>query len=151
IFLMEADPKPRLEISPDHHRSLRVQHGAARQPAFDRVEDHIRIEPGARRQHQRFAHRPDIARPNHLVRGLGDVAWSDGACERDAGAHGLKDWQHLLEYALIAAHHDGEGTVDGLRLSTADRRIEKPDALGRTRGANLLRNQRADGTHVGYY
>ncbi len=74
VLLMQANAEAGLEIAADHHGRLGVQNRAAGKSALDGVEDHLGIEPGARGQHQRFAHGRDVASHHDLVGQLGYVA-----------------------------------------------------------------------------
>ena len=70
----------------------------------------------------------DVDGDDHLVGKLGDVAGADLAHEGHSRSHGLEQPLVFVEDILLAAHHDGDGAIDGLGLATGNGSVEEVDA-----------------------
>ena len=138
VLLVQPDPKPRLEVTLDHHRRLGVQHGAPRKSAPYGLVDDVRIEAGLAGQHQGLGHGLDVRGDDYLVRQLRSVPGSVAAAEDHTRAQGVENVDVAVEDGLLAADHDGQCPVDGLRLSAANRGVEEGDPSGLAGGGDLL-------------
>src|SRR6202046_5489867 len=148
VLLMKANAKAWLKVTSNDKRGLGVQHSAARQSALDGVEDNFGVDAAAVGENEGFGHCGDVASNDDLIGQLGHIARADAAGEGNAGAQQFQDWSDFLEGSFVSSHHDGKGGIDGLRFTSAHRRVKKLNAFLGAGLANLLRDDGANGTHV---
>src|SRR5207249_5128676 len=113
----------------------------------DDLGNGLGVDPEALGDAERLAHRDRGHPRDQVVAELGDLAAPHRAHVNHVRAHGLQSRQGRLEILPGAAHHDGEGAVDGPRCSSRHRRVhEAQSALGR-RGGHA---PRGGGIHRGH-
>ena len=148
VLDVQVDLKAGLVVALDHHGGLGVHHGGTGQAALDGLEDQLGVHTGLLGQGQGLGHGLDVAGHHDLVGQLGGVARAHVAAQDHGSAHGLQHGLEAVKDLLLAAHHEGQGAVDGLGLAAGDGGVQHLDVLlGQLRG-DLLRGHGVDGAHV---
>jgi len=144
---MQVDAEARI-VAPFEHAGRLVLHAlAAGKAAADCLEDLFRVHSGLLREGHPLGHRRDVDRHDGLVDEFRRLSRAEFADER-ALAHKREDVLHLLVRGFGAPHHDGQGSLLGLLLPSADRSVEHLRAFFGEHRSQFAARKRRDGAHV---
>src|SRR5947199_408921 len=102
VLEVEIDLEPGLVRVGDVVGRLLIEALRSRQPAGERLQRQLAIEPGLLGQREGLSERGEIHGDDDLVGELGEAAETERSEIRDRLAHGLEDRQHGVEHRLFA-------------------------------------------------
>ena len=148
VFDMQVDLEAGLEVAGENHRRFGFHHRTASQAATDGVEHQFGVDAGFGSENQRFRQGGDVECHDDLIGQFRRVSSADIAAADHGFAHFRQQFDATVEDLLFAADHDRQRSIDCLRLTAADRRIQHFHPLLGDGGSDFLRRQRCDRAHV---
>jgi len=118
---------------------------------IDHVYQRLRVEPERLADQQGLEAGDGSGGAKVVVERLGGVARAQLAAMEDLAAHLLQHRPHAGDVGLIAADHDRQRAVAGLRHGARHRRVHHGDALRREHARQLARRRGIRGAHVHHH